>query len=152
MLGVLPLIQNGKKYQDSLQEMVSNLNLKLSTFNSTKVVGVNHPNDNACLQFQPQDNSLDWVMNLRLEILFAFFIFGESYIFKISTLILVPNGPTSKVPYRSKYNGTQKVVPSMLIPTMFQGTWARACSCINSIWDPEGLILKLMMRWPKTHI
>ena len=43
MLGVLPLIQIGKYFQDSLQEVVSNLNLILNKFNSTKVVRVNHP-------------------------------------------------------------------------------------------------------------
>ena len=42
MLGVLPIIQIGKYLQDSLQEVIWNLNLILSKFNSTKVVRVNH--------------------------------------------------------------------------------------------------------------
>ena len=45
MLGVLPLIQNGNFFQDSLQEVVLNLNLILSKINSTKVVRVNHPTE-----------------------------------------------------------------------------------------------------------
>ena len=48
MLGVLPLIQNRNFFQDSLQEVVSNLNLILSKINSTKVVRVNHPSDGNC--------------------------------------------------------------------------------------------------------
>ena len=44
MLGVLSLIQNEIFVQDSLQEVVSNLNLIPIKINSTKVVRVNHPN------------------------------------------------------------------------------------------------------------
>ena len=41
MPGDLSLIQIGTFFQDYLQEVVSNLNLILSKFNSTKVVRVN---------------------------------------------------------------------------------------------------------------
>ena len=42
MLGVIPLIEIRKYFQDSVQEVVSNLNLILSKYNSTKLVRVNH--------------------------------------------------------------------------------------------------------------
>ena len=43
MLGVLLLIQIGKYFHDSLQEVVLNLNLIQSKFNSKKIVRVNQP-------------------------------------------------------------------------------------------------------------
>ena len=42
MLGVLSIIQIGKHLQDSLQEVIWNLNLILSKIKSTKVLRVNH--------------------------------------------------------------------------------------------------------------